>query len=401
MGDISRTDERATVGTHSRTRRRFLQAAAVAGIVSAAGCGSAGDNETGTTTEAEVSSPMGTSDSEQIGSGRSPFGERDISDGVSMSEMPDLAGELTVYSGRGEALVGELLSFIEDRYPELTIRPLYNSASELVNQIITEGQNSPGDVFYSVNAGSLGALATRERTQSLADETLSLVPEAFQSPDGSWVGTSGRARAIPYNTNILTESSIPTNIMSFPDTTEFDGQLGWAPTYSSFQAFITAMRLLEGESDTRQWLRGMQELNAQSYADEFQIARAVADGEIAVGFTNHYYIQRVLARRTTDAPLRTTFTQNDAGAIFNVAGACMLDTASDTTLSSNFVRHLLSAEAQDYFARKTFEYPLVPEIEPIGRLPSIDSLNPPESINLTELSNLERTITLLRETGVL
>lgn len=401
MGDISRTDERATVGTHSRTRRRFLQAAAVAGIGSAAGCGSAGDNETGTTTEAEVSSPIGTSDSEQIGSGRSPFGERDISDGVSMSEMPDLAGELTVYSGRGEALVGELLSFIEDRYPELTIRPLYNSASELVNQIITEGQNSPGDVFYSVNAGSLGALATRERTQSLADETLSLVPEAFQSPDGSWVGTSGRARAIPYNTNILTESSIPTNIMSFPDTTEFDGQLGWAPTYSSFQAFITAMRLLEGESDTRQWLRGMQELNAQSYADEFQIARAVADGEIAVGFTNHYYIQRVLARRTTDAPLRTTFTQNDAGAIFNVAGACMLDTASDTTLSSNFVRHLLSAEAQDYFARKTFEYPLVPEIEPIGRLPSIDSLNPPESINLTELSNLERTITLLRETGVL
>jgi len=401
MGDISRTDERATVGTHSRTRRRFLQAAAVAGIVSAAGCGSAGDNETGTTTEAEVSSPIGTSDSEQIGSGRSPFGERDISDGVSMSEMPDLAGELTVYSGRGEALVGELLSFIEDRYPELTIRPLYNSASELVNQIITEGQNSPGDVFYSVNAGSLGALATRERTQSLSDETLSLVPEAFQSPDGSWVGTSGRARAIPYNTNILTESSIPTNIMSFPDTTEFDGQLGWAPTYSSFQAFITAMRLLEGESDTRQWLRGMQELNAQSYADEFQIARAVADGEIAVGFTNHYYIQRVLARRTTDAPLRTTFTQNDAGAIFNVAGACMLDTASDTTLSSNFVRHLLSAEAQDYFARKTFEYPLVPEIEPIGRLPSIDSLNPPESINLTELSNLERTITLLRETGVL
>ena len=401
MGDISRTDERATVGTHSRTRRRFLQAAAIAGIGSVAGCGSAGDNETGTTTEAEISSPMGTSDSEQIGSGRSPFGERDISDGVSMSEMPDLAGELTVYSGRGEALVGELLSFIEDRYPELTIRPLYNSASELVNQIITEGQNSPGDVFYSVNAGSLGALATRERTQSLSDETLSLVPEAFQSPDGSWVGTSGRARAIPYNTDILTESSIPTNIMSFPDTTEFDGQLGWAPTYSSFQAFITAMRLLEGESDTRQWLRGMQELNAQSYADEFQIARAVADGEIAVGFTNHYYIQRVLARRTTDAPLRTTFTQNDAGAIFNVAGACMLDTASDTTLSSNFVRHLLSAEAQDYFARKTFEYPLVPEIEPIGRLPSIDSLNPPESINLTELSNLERTITLLRETGVL
>ena len=401
MGDTSRTDERVNVGTHSRTRRRFLQVAAVAGIGSVAGCGSAGDNGTATPTETEVSSPVGTSDSEQIGSGRSPFGERDISDGVSMSEMPDLAGELTVYSGRGEALVGELLSFIEERYPELTIRPLYNSASELVNQIITEGQNSPGDVFYSVNAGSLGALATRGRTQPLANEILSFVPETFQSPDGSWVGTSGRARAVPYNTNALAESSIPTSIMSFPETSEFDGQFCWAPTYSSFQAFITAMRLLEGESETREWLRGMQELNAQSYADELQIARAVADGEIAVGLTNHYYIQRVLARRTADSPLRTTFTQNDAGAIFNVAGACLLDTASDTTLASNFIRHLLSAEAQDYFARTTFEYPLVPEIEPIGQLPSIDSLNPPERIDLTQLSNLESTITLLRETGVL
>ncbi|ERG92409.1 MAG: ABC-type Fe3+ transport system, periplasmic component [Haloquadratum walsbyi J07HQW1] len=401
MGDTSRTDERVNVGTHSRTRRRFLQVAAVAGIGSVAGCGSAGDNGTATPTETEVSSPVGTSDSEQIGSGRSPFGERDISDGVSMSEMPDLAGELTVYSGRGEALVGELLSFIEERYPELTIRPLYNSASELVNQIITEGQNSPGDVFYSVNAGSLGALATRGRTQPLANEILSFVPETFQSPDGSWVGTSGRARAVPYNTNALAESSIPTSIMSFPGTSEFDGQFGWAPTYSSFQAFITAMRLLEGESETREWLRGMQELNAQSYADELQIARAVADGEIAVGLTNHYYIQRVLARRTADSPLRTTFTQNDAGAIFNVAGACLLDTASDTTLASNFIRHLLSAEAQDYFARTTFEYPLVPEIEPIGQLPSIDSLNPPERIDLTQLSNLESTITLLRATGVL
>jgi ABC-type Fe3+ transport system, periplasmic component len=398
---MRRTDEGTKVGTNSRTRRRFLQAAGVAGIGSIAGCGGVSNDEVGTSTETEMSSPIGTSDSEQIGSGRSPFGDRDISDGVSMSEMPDLAGELTVYSGRGEALVGELLSFIEDRYPELTILPRYSSASQHVNQIITEGQNSPGDVFYSVNAGSLGALATRGRVQSLSSEVLSFVPDTFQSPDGSWIGTSGRARAIPYNTDMLTESSIPTDIMSFPDTAALDGQFGWAPTYSSFQAFITAMRLLEGEANTREWLRGMQELGAESYADEFQIARAVADGEVAVGLTNHYYIQRVLARRTLDAPLRTTFTQNDAGAVFNVAGACTLDTASDTTLASNFIRHLLSAEAQDYFARTTFEYPLVPEIEPIGRLPSIDSLNPPEDVDLTQLSNLEGTITLLRDTGIL
>ncbi|WP_144902697.1 extracellular solute-binding protein [Halobellus captivus] len=382
-----------------RTRRRFLQAAAAAGIVGVAGCNTPGGD--GTATETETGGDGSGGDSpEQIGSGQGPFGDRDLS-GVPMSEMPDLEGELTLYSGRGEALVGELVGFIEDQYPNFTVRPQYNSAAELVNQIDIEGDNSPADVFYSVNAGALGTLAEWGRTRALPDEVLEFVPENFRAPDGSWIGTSGRARSIPYNTDTFSESDIPESIMAFPETAAFEGELGWAPTYSSFQAFITAMRILEGDDATREWLAGMQELGVSQYGDEFQIARAVADGEIAAGLTNHYYIQRVLARRGTGTPLATTFTRNDAGAVFNVAGACVLDTAADDTLAANFVRHLLSAEAQDYFARTTFEYPLVPEVEPIGRLPTIDELNPPEDIDLSQLSDLETTIELLRETGIL
>jgi iron(III) transport system substrate-binding protein len=317
-----------------------------------------------------------------------------------MEEMPDLEGELTVYSGRGEALVGELLEFIGDLYPDLTIRPRYNTAAELVSQIETEGSNSPADVFYSVNAGALGTLANRGRTQTLPQEVLEFIPENFRDPDGEWIGTSGRARSVPFNTDALSASDIPQDIMEFPETDAFEGEIGWTPTYSSFQAFITAMRILEGEDATREWLNGMQDLGVSTYGDEFQVSRAVADGEISVGLANHYYIQRVLARRP-NAPISTAFTRNDAGAIFNVAGACVLDTASDSTLASNFVRHLLSAEAQDYFARSTFEYPLVPEVEPIGRLPAIDELNPPEDLDLSQLSDLEATISLLRETGAL
>jgi len=85
--------------------------------------------------------------------------------------------------------------------------------------------------------------------------------------------------------------------------------------------------------------------------------------------------------------------------VFNVAGGAVVDAASDPALAENFLRHLLSAEAQDYFARTTFEYPLIPEVEPIGDLPTIDELNVPE-IDLTELSDLETTVDLMREAGV-
>lgn len=365
-------------------RRRFLTVASAAGIGGLAGC---------TGLQSEPSQPG------QIGSGRSPFGERSLQGGVAMADMPDLSGELTIYSGRGEALVGELIGYIQDLYENLELNVRYAGSTELVNQILTEGDASSADVFYSVNAGSLGKLAAENRTRELPADLLDLVPDEFQADSGMWTGTSGRARTIPYNTNAFDADEIPSDIYAFPTADRFDGEMGWAPGYGSFQAFITAMRLLDGEAQAREWLSGMLDSGVTRYSDEFLVAQAVADGEITAGFANHYYTLRVQARRS-DAPIDIAFTENDPGAVFNVAGATVVDTADDQALATNFVRHLLSAEAQDYFARTTFEYPLVPEVDPVGEIPPIDELNPPAGLDLSELSDLEPTIELMRDVGI-
>jgi len=362
-------------------RRRFLAATAAVGAASVAGC-MGDDGEDGDDGGPAVG---------QIGSGRQGRG---APGGTSMAEMPALEGELTVYSGRGEFLVGELVGYIDDLYDDLDLTVRYGGSTDLVNQITNEGEGSPADVFYSVNSGSLGALADEGRTQALPSEVTDKVREEFRTEQ--WVGTSGRARTVPYNTDEFSESEMPDDIMAYPE--EFEGDLGWAPSYGSAQAFITAMRLIEGEEATRDWLEAMVERGASTYPDEFVTCQAIADGEIDAAFTNHYYIQRVLDGNP-GAPIATSFTEGDAGAVFNVAGAAVVDTASDADLASNFVRHLLSAEAQDYFARSTFEYPLIPDVEPIGDLPSIDELDVPD-IDLTQLSDLEPTIDLMREAGV-
>ncbi|QKY16474.1 extracellular solute-binding protein [Halorubrum sp. CBA1229] len=365
-------------------RRRFLAATAAVGAAGVAGC-MGDDGEDGG--DGDDGGPaVG-----QIGSGRQGRG---APGGTSMAEMPALEGELTVYSGRGEFLVGELVGYIDDLYDDLDLTVRYGGSTDLVNQITNEGEGSPADVFYSVNSGSLGALADEGRTQALPSEVTDKVREEFRTEQ--WVGTSGRARTVPYNTDEFSESEMPDDIMAYPE--EFEGDLGWAPSYGSAQAFITAMRLIEGEEATRDWLEAMVERGASTYPDEFVTCQAIADGEIDAAFTNHYYIQRVLDGNP-GAPIATSFTEGDAGAVFNVAGAAVVDTASDADLASNFVRHLLSAEAQDYFARSTFEYPLIPDVEPIGDLPSIDELDVPD-IDLTQLSDLEPTIDLMREAGV-
>ena len=371
-------------GRHERDvrRRKFLTTAGAVGVAGVAGCNGTGDDEDGD----DGGDAVG-----QIGSGRAGRG---APGGTSMSEMPPLEGELTVYSGRSEFLVGDLVSYIRNLYDDLDLTVRYNSSTDHVNAIVNEGDGSPADVFYSVNAGSLGALADAGRTQAIPEDVAEKVRGEFRTEQ--WVGTSGRARTIPYNTDEYSESDLPDDIMAYPE--EFDGDLGWAPSYGSAQAFITAMRILEGEDATREWLEAMVERGAATYPDEFRTCQEIADGQIDAAFTNHYYIQRVLDGNS-EAPIATSFTQGDAGAVFNVAGAAVTDSAADADLAANFVRHLLSAEAQDYFARSTFEYPLIPEVEPIGDLPSIDELDVPD-IDLSELSNLEPTIDLMRDAGV-
>ncbi|EMA61182.1 extracellular solute-binding protein [Halorubrum lipolyticum] len=371
-------------------RRRFLAAAGGVGVVGLAGCTGDGDDseggDGGDGNDGGAESSIG-----QIGSGREG---REAPGGTSMAEMPDLEGELTVYSGRGEFLVGELVGYIEDQYDDFDLTVRYAGSTDHVNAIVNEGEGSPADVFYSVNAGSLGALADEGRTQAMPSDVAELVREEFRTEQ--WIGTSGRARTVPYDSSEYDESDVPDDIMAYPE--EFDGDLGWAPSYGSCQAFVTAMRLIEGEDATREWLEAVVESGITPYNNEFATCQGIADGEIDAAFTNHYYIQRVLDGNP-EASIATAFTGGDAGAVFNVAGAAIVDTASDATLAGNFVRHLLSAEAQDYFARSTFEYPLIPDVEPVGDLPTIDELDVPD-IDLTELSDLETTIDLMRDAGV-
>jgi iron(III) transport system substrate-binding protein len=364
----------------SKGRRAFLAGSAAIGTAGLAGCtgliGGEDEDENG-----------GGNVFNQIGSGRAGRG---TPGGTPMAELPDLEGELHIYSGRNEFLVGTLISSLVDEYDDFeVVGPRYGGSADLANQIVEAGSGTDADVFFTVDSAALGEIANEGLARSLSDDVLENVPENYRTDQ--WVGTSGRVRTIPYNTEAYSESELPTSIDAYAD---FEGDLGWAPSYGSCQSFVTAMRILEGEEATREWLQSVVDNGISAYPDELAVCQAVADGEIDAGFTNHYYIQRVL-EGSPDAPIATTFTEGDAGATFDVAGAAVVESTDVPDLAENFVRHLLSAEVQEFFAVETFEYPLIPEGKPVGDLPSIDELNTPD-INPSQLSDLQPTIDLMR-----
>ncbi len=165
----------------------------------------------------------------------------------------------------------------------------YGDTAELAATILEEGPNSPADLFFAQDAGALGALAAAEMLTLLPSTLPEQVEPRFRSADGLWIGISGRDRLVVYNTNKLTEADLPRSITGFVDP-RWQGRVGWAPTNGSFQAFVTAMRVQLGEEATKAWLEGMIANDVKTYERNAAIVQAVADGEIDVGFVNHYYL---------------------------------------------------------------------------------------------------------------
>ena len=174
-----------------------------------------------------------------------------------------------------------------------------------------------------------------------------------------------------------------------------DLSIGWAPAYASFQSFVTAMRILEGDDKTAKWLKKVKK-RAKTYAGELGVVMAVERGEVDIGFANHYYTLRLKSGKP-DAKLDLAFTEQDAGCLVNASGILTLN---DDPLATNFMRYLLSEEVQGYLAREAYEIPLVNGITQPAGLPSLSDISPPK-VDLTQLADLRPTINLMRNNGVL
>jgi iron(III) transport system substrate-binding protein len=308
-------------------------------------------------------------------------------------------GSLVIYSGRNEELVGPIIEGFEEE-SGIDVEVRYGETAELAATILEEGRNSPADVFFSQDAGALGAVADRERLQELPEDALSRVEERFRDPDSRWIGISGRARVVVYNTEALSEEDLPDSILEFTDP-EWRDRIGWPPTNGSFQAFVTALRLIEGEDTAREWLEGIQDNEPRRYADNLAALEGVASGEVEVGFINHYYLYRLREERGEDVEARNHFLSNgDPGALVNVAGIGILSSTRNSAEAEEFLHFMLSEEAQQYFADETFEYPLIEGVQINEELVPLTEIETP-NINLSNLDDLEGTLELLRETGVL
>jgi iron(III) transport system substrate-binding protein len=304
---------------------------------------------------------------------------------------------LVVYSGRSESLVGPMIEqFTAASGIQVDVR--WGSTAELAATLLEEGRNSPADVFYAQEPGGMGAVY--ELLSPLPAGFAENVDPSFKDDNGRWVGVSGRARVIVYNTDKFSPADLPEDIWAFTGP-EWKGRIGWAPTNASFQTMVTAMRHTWGDEETRQWLAGILANEPIDYDKNTSLVSSVAAGEVDIGFTNHYYLYRFLREEGESFKARNYYLMDGGpGSLVMVSGAGVLNTSKNKEAGAKFIEFLLSPVAQQYFASQTSEYPVVEGVLAPPDLPTISDLNGTR-ISLAALADMKGTVDLLRQVGAL
>ena len=306
---------------------------------------------------------------------------------------------VTIYSGRNENLVGPILEQIEEA-TGTTVEVRYGDSAELAAQLLEEGDRTDADLFFSQDAGALGALANEGLLAELDDSLTGAVLDGYADENGQWVATSARARVIAFDPEQAPEVEQMTSIDDILDP-KYRGQIGIAPTNASFQSFVTALRVTKGEDGAREWLTKLQANEPQIYERNGQILDAVDSGEIALGLINHYYWYEKsdeVGADNLNAEIHFLGT-DDPGALINVAGAGILAASDSADAAAKVIEYFLSPEGQEYFTMETSEYPVVDGVTLKEGLTPLTDLQG-SSIDLNQLDSLADTLALLEEVGL-
>ncbi|WP_417688143.1 Fe(3+) ABC transporter substrate-binding protein [Pseudidiomarina sp.] len=284
------------------------------------------------------------------------------------------AATVNVYSARKEALIKPVLEQFTAK-TGIEVRLLTGGGDALLARLQNEGENSPADLFLTVDAGNLHRAANAGIFQPITDnDVLAKVPSHLHGSDNLWIGLSLRARPIFYAKDRVD----PSEINGYEDLAaeRWDNNLCIRSSDNIYNQSLTAA-LLEhwGAEKTEAWAEGLVGNLAKPPVggDRDQI-KAVAAGVCDIAVANTYYLG--LMEASSDADEREAASkvaifwpnQDSFGTHVNVSGIGLTKYAKNTDEAQQLIDFLLSEEAQKWYAATNNEYPAVTGVEWSERL---------------------------------
>ena len=273
---------------------------------------------------------------------------------------------LTLYSSRHYDSDKELYAMFEaESGVKLDVREA--GASQLLETMKAEGDQSPADVIIAADAGSLWRFKDAGLTQALQSDTLeTLVPANYRAADNHWYGVARRMRGIAYDPNRWDAADLAQwGALAMEDKA---GEICVRSSSNIYNLSLMGELIhrlgSEGAQDWATSVVANMARNPQG-GDTDQI-RAIAAGECSIAIVNHYYWVRLGASDSaTDQQVAasTAFLfpefSDGSGSHVNITGAAVTASADDLALAEEFLTFLLTETGQSYLTRETKELPLI------------------------------------------
>ncbi|KIC66743.1 iron ABC transporter substrate-binding protein [Pseudarthrobacter phenanthrenivorans] len=309
------------------------------------------------------------------------------------------SGEITVYNAQHESLTKEWVdAFTAETGIKVTLRQ--GDDTEMSNQIIQEGQASPADVFLTENSPAMTQVENAGLFADVNKDTLAQVPAEFSPSTGKWTGIAARSTVLVYNKTKLTEDQLPKSMLDLANP-EWKGRWAASPTGADFQAIVSALLELKGESATEDWLKAMKD-NSKAYKGNSTAMKAVNAGEVDAALIYHYYYYGDQAKTGENsknvAPYY--FKNQDPGAFLSVSGGGVLKSSKNADAAQAFLKFITGKKGQEVLKNGTsFEYAIGSDVPANDKLVPIKDLQAPK-VDAAKL-NSQKVSDLMTQAGLL
>jgi iron(III) transport system substrate-binding protein len=290
-------------------------------------------------------------------------------------------GEVNIYSYREPQLIDPLLKAFTDK-TGIKANVVY-AAAGLNERLAAEGQNSPADLLFTVDAGRLSEAKDAGLTQAVDDGKLEqAIPAQFRDPGNHWFGLTMRSRVVYASKERVKQAAITYEELADP---KWKGKIcirsGQHVYNTSLIATIIAHK---GEAFAESWLKGVKANLAQKPAGgDREQARDIYSGKCDIALGNTYYMALMATneknpeQKEWGKAIKPLFPNaNDRGSHVNISGMALAKFAPNKGNALKLMEFLASEDAQKIYAAANNEYPVNANVPPSQIVQSWGPLKP-------------------------
>ena len=306
------------------------------------------------------------------------------------------SSELTVYTSRQPQLIEPIVEQFTNE-TGIKVNLLSGNAQELMERIDIEGEDSPADIFMTVDAGVLWQAAERDILAKIDSEILNEnIPAHLRDSKNEWFGLSKRARTIVFSSDQFKDNDFST----YEDLADpkWKGKLCLRTSKKVYnRSLIASMIDAYGFDKSKEVVSGwVSNLATEVFSNDTNALKAVSSGQCGVTIVNTYYLARLLDDPEYNNLSLFWANQSDRGVHVNISGAGVVKTSKNKKNAVLFLEYMSSNKAQDFYASANKEYPVLIGAKIDESIENWGSFSE-HTINVSKLGSLQKEAVFLAQ----